>query len=200
MPEIIHCPGCQRKLQVPEELLGSDVQCPTCKQTFVAAVGASALPAPPPPLPAEPARPAYDLAPAPDEPRPMRRSRRDYDDEDYDDEDDDFRHRRRDLAPHRGGAVLTLGIGSLVCTLGTLFCLASPLIGLVLGIVSWVLGQQDLAAIRAGRMDPTGRGTVNGGRVCGIIGTILNALVVVGGVLLLVVLFGVAAADRGRRW
>ncbi|MCC6419408.1 MAG: hypothetical protein IT429_14325 [Gemmataceae bacterium] len=30
MPEIISCPNCQRRLQAPEEVLGRDVQCPTC--------------------------------------------------------------------------------------------------------------------------------------------------------------------------
>ncbi len=35
MPEVITCPACQRKLQLPSELLGRKVQCPTCSQTFV---------------------------------------------------------------------------------------------------------------------------------------------------------------------
>ena len=42
MQEIINCPSCQRRLQVPETLMGQDVQCPTCGATFVAALGGRA--------------------------------------------------------------------------------------------------------------------------------------------------------------
>src|SRR5207244_11629515 len=31
---IIDCPSCGRKLQVPDELLGKAVKCPTCEHTF----------------------------------------------------------------------------------------------------------------------------------------------------------------------
>jgi len=36
MPDVIPCPFCPRKLQVPAEVLGQQVQCPSCGQTFVA--------------------------------------------------------------------------------------------------------------------------------------------------------------------
>jgi hypothetical protein len=35
------------------------------------------------------------------------------------------------------------------------------------------MGNNDLAEMRAGRMDPEGEGLTNAGRICGIIGTIL---------------------------
>ena len=38
MAQVIQCPDCDKQLQVPEDLLGKDVQCPACKHTFVAAV------------------------------------------------------------------------------------------------------------------------------------------------------------------
>jgi hypothetical protein len=44
MPDIVQCPYCPRKLQVPVEVLGQQVQCPSCGQTFTA--GASAPPRP----------------------------------------------------------------------------------------------------------------------------------------------------------
>lgn len=43
MPEIIGCPGCQRQLNVPEQMIGHAVKCPSCGHTFQA-------PAPEPPL------------------------------------------------------------------------------------------------------------------------------------------------------
>ena len=64
------------------------------------------------------------------------------------------------LPAARGGAILTLGILSLVvCGL--------------LGPIAWAMSSNDLAAIDRGELDPRGRGTVNAGRVCGIIGTVL---------------------------
>src|SRR6516165_5557675 len=104
MQEIISCPSCQRKLQVPDALFGQDVQCPTCGATFTA--GGGAAPAPPPPMsgPAAPEpvpSPGYDLEREPGE-RPPRR-RRSYDEYDREDDyDDQPRRRRRDLLPHRG--------------------------------------------------------------------------------------------------
>jgi predicted Zn finger-like uncharacterized protein len=34
MPTIVDCPSCNRKLRVPDELLGKKVKCPTCSGTF----------------------------------------------------------------------------------------------------------------------------------------------------------------------
>jgi predicted Zn finger-like uncharacterized protein len=34
MATIVDCPSCNRKLRVPEELLGKKVKCPTCSGTF----------------------------------------------------------------------------------------------------------------------------------------------------------------------
>lgn len=38
MPEIIRCTACNRQLQVPEDLLGQAVRCPTCQGVFTAAM------------------------------------------------------------------------------------------------------------------------------------------------------------------
>jgi len=67
------------------------------------------------------------------------------------------------LKPHRGVLVLVLGIVSIVF----------PLFG-ILGGITWYLANQDLPEIDAGLMDPTGRGMVVAGKVCGIIGFILG--------------------------
>src|SRR5262245_44468623 len=36
MTTIINCPGCNRGLQLPDNLVGQEVQCPTCSRTFTA--------------------------------------------------------------------------------------------------------------------------------------------------------------------
>jgi hypothetical protein len=53
---------------------------------------------------------------------------------------------------------------------------AGNLLGLVFGILGWVMGGKDLAEIKAHRMDPDGRGMTQAGYIMGIIGTILHAL------------------------
>jgi len=87
---------------------------------------------------------------------------RDYDDRDDDDRDDDYSPRGR-VAPHRGTMILVLGI------LGLVAC--GPL-----GIAAWIMGKNDLAAIKAGRMDPAGKDMTQIGYILGIVGTILTVL------------------------
>jgi predicted Zn finger-like uncharacterized protein len=77
---------------------------------------------------------------------------------------------RRDREPDRGSLVLTLGIVSIV-----LVVVCGP-VGLVLGIMAWVMGQGDLRKIRDKQMDAEGQGTTQAGWICGIIGTVLNGL------------------------
>jgi hypothetical protein len=167
MSDIIHCPSCQRKLQVPETLIGQDVQCPSCGATF------QAKGSPRPPLPQPAFEPARKEEPASE--RPDRRSWLD-DEEDIDqDEDQDRavgRRSRMDVVPHRGTLILVLGILSLV--LGGLLG-----VGFALGPIAWIMGNNDLAFIRAGRMDPEGEGLTNAGRICGIISTVLLGLTLV---------------------
>ncbi|HEY3788505.1 MAG TPA: hypothetical protein VGL71_06600, partial [Urbifossiella sp.] len=82
---------------------------------------------------------------------------------DDDEEQDDYeerRPRRRWRQPHRGTTILVLGILSLV--------MCAPL-----GIAAWVMGNNDLAAMRRGEMDREGEGTTQAGRICGMISSIL---------------------------
>jgi hypothetical protein len=188
MNEIISCGQCGRKLQVPESLIGQDVQCPTCGATFTANVGAAA-----PRPPAAPAPRHHEPEP---EPEPPPRRRRRFEDDYDDDYDDDYGRRRgrpsrRDLMPHRGGMILTLGILGLVSVF--VCCL-----GLLLSPFAWIMGNQDLAEIRAGRMDPEGEGMTQAGRICGIIGTIILILSVVVGVVYFFLMFAVAASSKGN--
>jgi hypothetical protein len=54
MPEIIACPTCDKKLNLPDQLLGKKVKCPGCKEMFVANAPkpAKSKVAAPPPAPA----------------------------------------------------------------------------------------------------------------------------------------------------
>ena len=89
------------------------------------------------------------------------------------------------LRPHRGGAVLALGI------IGIALCF-------ICGIIAWVMGNGDLREIRAGRMDRSGEGMTQAGRICGMIGTILGLLGFVWSIIWMVVFmrFGFARGFR----
>jgi hypothetical protein len=161
MSQVLHCPICQRKLQVPESLLGHDVQCPTCASTFVARAAAAV--SAPEALPV-PASPSASIEPPKAQPAD-RDGNKEYDSGTV---GGVRRRRRADYQAHRGGTVLVFGILGLV--------IQGP-IGLVLGIVAWVMGSTDLAAMRAGRMDPEGESQTNAGRICGIIATVLHGVI-----------------------
>ena len=161
MANVISCPKCERQLRVPDELLGQNVKCPSCSETFTAEVPArqppsssSSRPSPPPPRDDD------------EDDRPSRRrppSRRDDDDDDY-----ERPARRRHLAAHRGDTIQLLGILS--------FFFAP----LILGPMAWVMGNNDLKEMDAGRMDPAGRSATNTGKICGMIATIISGVVFVG--------------------
>jgi len=84
--------------------------------------------------------------------------------------------------PHRGVLVLVLGI------LGIIMC------G-VFGVIAWVMGNRDVNQMQVGRMDPSGRGLTDAGRICGIIGTVLLCLQVAALLIwLLFIVFVIAVA------
>lgn len=172
MAEIISCPSCERKLRLPEDLLGRQVQCPTCGAAFTSGQTADSQP--------EPAL-AESAAPR----RPPRLEDDDELGDDVIEEEYEVRPRRRrprlrmDCEPERGGLVLTLGILSLLFStlpycmggLGVLVAWA----GIPLGITAWVMGQGDLRKMRQGVMDPRGQSNTSAGRTMGIIGVCLSA-------------------------
>src|SRR5262249_48612484 len=105
--------------------------------------------------------------------------------DDFDDDYDDIRRRplRRSGVPHRGGVILALGIIALV---------VFPYTTIVCGPLAWVMGNSDLSEIRAGRMDPSGEGMVQAGRVLGMISTGL----LLAGILFLCAVFGLIFASH----
>jgi hypothetical protein len=184
MSDTVSCPSCKRTLRVPDNLHGHDVKCPACETTFRA--GQTEPEAPPAPRRPEP---RYE-----EDDRPRRRDR-DEDDRSRDrpsrrdrDEDEDRsrdRPRRRPLTPHRGALILIMGLLSI-------FVFAIPF-----GQIAWIMGNQDMREIRAGRMDPEGEGMTQVGRILGIISTILCLLALLG-VCLIFGIFLIAAGTSGR--
>ena len=203
MPAIIACPSCGGKLRVADELRGQRVRCPACQHIFdsAAEVGPTAGPphasqdlpldltlddpSSPPTSPLddpggltgaiELKRSSDEPSPSPEpkpttEPPPPRRPRTS-----LDQDTPDIRRMgpRRDAEPDRGTVVLTLGIISLALIL--VWCTAP--IGAVLGLIAWIMGQIDLRKMKRGQMDSENRGMTQAGWICGILGTILNGLI-----------------------
>jgi hypothetical protein len=209
MPEMIKCSKCNAPLRVPEHLLGKEVRCPSCQSTFTAGAGPEPTSSPE----SEPQQLAQseETSATPGQQRvserPPRPNRRYEQDDDFDDEDHPRRPRRRDHYRYgdRGGMVLTFGIVSTVfilisCFFALLFgILPVGIIGVGTGVAAWILGRKDLAAIENGDRDPRGYGMTNAGMICGIIGTIVNGLLVLlqcGIVLLGAVIWAAAAAAK----
>jgi len=81
--------------------------------------------------------------------------------------------------------------GTLILILGILSILGC--FSVILGPVAWVMGNNALKAIAAGQADPAQQGNVSGGRICGIIGTILWII----GAICYVIFVGIAIATGG---
>ena len=87
--------------------------------------------------------------------------------------------------------------------------LAFGLIGLLgglaipFGIIAWIMGNSDLAEIRAGRMDPEGEGLTQAGRIMGMISVILTIVAVLSVFgffgCIMIGIMGAAGAAGGRR-
>lgn len=171
---VVSCPECGKQVTVEDDRADVPARCAACAGRYSAET--------------QPPAPLRQQAPR----RP---------DDDYDDEDDEYPERRRrpSGAPHRGGLVMAFGIISVVLFMSSIGAavavgaFASPLsiVGLVLGILAWIWGGADIAKMRAGAMDERGLGNTQAGYYCGIVGTILNALGLLCGCLLMVVVIGI---------
>ena len=90
--------------------------------------------------------------------------------------------------PGRGVLVLVLGILSIV------FCSC----GWILGPIAMIMGRNDLKRLDAGEIDPQARQMTHIGYYCGIAGTVLGALALVGiciYVVIVVVFVGAAGSQ-----
>jgi predicted Zn finger-like uncharacterized protein len=108
-----------------------------------------------------------------------------------------FRRRgpRRDAEPDRGATVLALGIISLACM--AISCMP---IGAILGLMAWIMGQNDLRKMKRGDMDSNGQSMTQAGWICGILGTVLNGLITLGcGTLITIAIIGENSSSPGFR-
>ncbi len=80
---------------------------------------------------------------------------------------------RGNYRAHNGIVILLLGIFG--------FMFTCP----ILSVVAWVMGSSELKGIRAGTVDPEGKGLATAGMVMGIVGTAIFALVIVFYVLII---------------
>ena len=76
------------------------------------------------------------------------------------------------LRPHRGVLILVLGILGIVCCF-------------ICGIIAWVMGSNDLKEMSAGRMDASGQGLTQAGKICGIVSVVLVILQFIFGLMIL---------------
>jgi hypothetical protein len=190
MPELVTCPACGCKVQLAENFLGRPVRCFGCTHTFVAAPEPPAQPLPglpvpvrdepPPPREEPPGRRELVLCPVCKRPVGWDSSFCPYcglelEPEEVCDRAD--RLGRRDAEPHRGALLVTLGNVSMIAG-GLSLCLAGlgALVSVPTGLAAWVLAQRDLGRMRAGLMDPRGRGQTEVGRIGGIVGLVLGLL------------------------
>ncbi len=86
--------------------------------------------------------------------------------------------------PNRATLILVFGI------LGLVLCMP-------LGIVAWVMGNTDLKEMDAGRMDASGRGLTQAGKILGMVSVILAIVAVVIWLLMVFLMVGAAAASGG---
>ncbi len=202
MPNVVQCPSCSRKLRVPDDLLGEDVLCPSCRTEFTAADPAQGPPGPDEGVTAS--RPqssrgraesgdyeeVHDLEEA--RPRPAKGKR------------PKKRQRLVGFRDHRGGLIVMLGAGSLVfgmASLGVNCCRpfgVMGVIGLPLGIVAFMLAMGDLPRIRAREMDPSGEGPTKVGWICSMVGVPLCLLGLVLVVVEIILTFWLADQGPGK--
>lgn len=88
-------------------------------------------------------------------------------------------------------AALVLGIVGIA---GALCCLVMGPVGLVCSVLAWVFGHQAVRAAQAGHAPAEGMSTARVGLILGIVGTVLNGLVLVGFLLYLFMVIFVSAS------
>jgi hypothetical protein len=231
MPIAITCPGCDKKLRVPDTSAGKKVRCPSCQKVVPVPKPEEDLVEPDDDLvepdPEPPAKPKKTPEPKddpeshvtakPKKKRPpddeaetgvtakpkkkkadegegegeygfdeddaeeRRRRRRRRRREEEDDEIDDFRDRRprRRELPHRGVAVLVLGILSIF---GSCLC---ALLAFILASIALNMANEDLPKMERGLMDDSGRGMTVAGKACAYIGVLLGLLAIVANIVLM---------------
>ncbi len=165
------CPVCKQVQEVPDGMEGAKTYCRRCNQKLK-------IPGQPPPPPTNktvlarqeqsPADNPFLVEPIRTVPQPWDRTSR------------SRAGPTEGLPPNRGVAVMVVGIISSACYLLCLLLFWPALIiSLVMGLIAWVMGGQDLQGIKNGELDSEGKSFVLAGYICGMVTTILS---IIGGV------------------
>lgn len=192
MPISVACPECEKRLKVADTVAGKKIRCPACK-AVVAVPDADDFVEPDEDVGITETPPAKKRLPArklrdddEEERRPKARKSRDDDAEDdedrrpksrrrRDDDEDEEEHGprkkkvRRSGTPHRGTNILLFGIGSMLIA-----CV--PIAAWYLGWQAIQMANEDLDQMASGRMDDSGKGSTQIGKVCGIVGSVFGLL------------------------
>ena len=165
MPVEFNCPHCGKLLRTPDGSEGQSGRCPHCQSVMQIPEQAPQTYFPPDPQSTYQPKPVFDGL------------------------------------QHRGQTVITFGILSFTLPLLSLAsiccCPFIPLIlgvaGLGLAIPAWLMGQADLAKIRAGQMDPAGYQLTQTGMIMGMVGCGVSALAVIVGMVFVLAIIADAA-------
>jgi uncharacterized membrane protein YidH (DUF202 family) len=119
---------------------------------------------------------------------------------------------QRRSQPHRGSSILLIGICGLFGIIVSYFLINSSgtsgiysqagsirhmlgslvfIVSLVLSILAWIFGHKDIKRMRNGKMDPSGMSSTKTGKVLGIIGVCLIAIMVIIGAIMASLIFGI---------
>jgi hypothetical protein len=191
MPELVACPVCGCKVQMAEAMLGKQVRCLTCQASFLATaepaaplMGTEAVRRPARPVPGAEARPPF--CPGCGRAVAWENLACPHCGEEFEPEAPPGLAQRqvlahRDADSHRGPLLRTLGNICLAAG-GLSICLfgLGILVSLPLGIVTWVLANNDLGRMRSGAMDPSGREATESGRTGAILGIVLGIIFAAG--------------------
>jgi predicted RNA-binding Zn-ribbon protein involved in translation (DUF1610 family) len=204
MPEMVACPRCGFKVQMPEGLMGRRVRCFGCNESFLATPAPTPPPTPPPkPLPKKHPPPrrreegdeeeAVPFCPSCGKRVSLDEESCPYCGENFQEEGEEARIRhiaaaRRDWRPHRGLTISQLGNISLIFGCISL-CLAGlgGLVSIPTGLAAWIMANGDLEKMNSGHVDPAGRLLTENGRSAGLMGAALGVLVAVGYVIVLLI-------------
>lgn len=159
-----NCTQCEKMIETPDDSAGKKCRCPDCGHVMPIPGWDTQLGKPLDDPASYPKKPAVDptnpyAAPQPAPSMPYHIS-----------------HEQAD----RSVLVLVFGISSIVVSFMSCGCclLFFPL-GLGLGIPAWVMGRKDLKEIAQGQRNPSQKGLLQAGMICGIIGVSIATVLMV---------------------